>query len=197
MRVGRDCTAAGFAVAPGLPIGPGGGSSGPERAFAVSQVHGTWHKAVVVAEPKVLRKKSTAFSAVSCGSAGTCTAGGSGGHTAILASQVRGTWHAAVEVRGLSVLDNNGSAQISALSCNSPGTCSAVGTASDFHGHDYAFVLSEVGGRWGTAREVAAGLNDGGFAGLNTLSCTAGGRCSAGGFYGADTHRHAFVISRS
>src|SRR5215467_730872 len=40
-----------------------------------------------------------------------------------------------------------------------------------------------AGGTWGSAQEVAAVLNTGGFAEVNSVSCASAGNCSAGGFY--------------
>src|SRR5262249_59732295 len=40
-----------------------------------------------------------------------------------------------------------------------------------------------AGGSWGSAQEVAAALNTGGFAEVNSVSCAKAGNCSAGGVY--------------
>jgi hypothetical protein len=189
-----NCTAVGYAISGGLYVGEGGGSTGPQRAFAISQVHGTWRDMTAVTLPRALRKKASFFNSVSCVSAGNCTAGGVGGTTGIIASQVRGTWHTAAEVPGLAAL-NHGGAGINVLSCSSPGTCSAGGGYMGSHSHNQSFVVSEVGGRWGRALEVAGALNTG-QGGLNALSCTASGFCSAAGFYYASPRGHVYVISR-
>jgi hypothetical protein len=54
------------------------------------------------------------------------------------------------------------------------------------------------GGSWGPAKEVAAALNTGGDAQINSVSCAAPGNCSAGGFY-ADLNGgiHAFVVNET
>src|SRR5262249_60244067 len=48
-----------------------------------------------------------------------------------------------------------------------------------------AFVVSQVNGTWGKAKEVpgTAALNQGGFANFGSVSCASAGNCSAGGFY--------------
>ena len=56
------------------------------------------------------------------------------------------------------------------------------------------------GSAWGTAREVpgTAALNQGGFAGVLSMSCARAGTCGAGGDY-TDSSRHfqAFVVSQT
>jgi D-alanine-D-alanine ligase-like ATP-grasp enzyme len=54
------------------------------------------------------------------------------------------------------------------------------------------------GGTWGNAQEVAAGLNQGGEAQLNSVSCASAGNCSAGGTYTNNGEQaQAFVISQT
>ena len=54
------------------------------------------------------------------------------------------------------------------------------------------------GGTWGNAKEVAAGLNQGGEAQLNSVSCASAGNCSAGGYYTNNGEQvQAFVISQT
>ena len=50
-----------------------------------------------------------------------------------------------------------------------------------------------AGGTWGTAREVAAALNTGRFAEVNSVSCASAGNCAAGGSY--SNRGQAFVVS--
>jgi hypothetical protein len=54
------------------------------------------------------------------------------------------------------------------------------------------------GGTWGNAMEVAARLNRGGEAHLNSVSCASAGNCSAGGYYTDNgEEEQAFVISQT
>src|SRR5215472_14787617 len=68
-----------------------------------------------------------------------------------------GTWHTAIEVPGLGSLNKGagreGGAQVSSLSCGSPGNCAAGGFYRDRSGHGQAFVVSERNGVWGKAIE--------------------------------------------
>jgi hypothetical protein len=54
-----------------------------------------------------------------------------------------------------------------------------------------------VHGTWRTAIEVpgTAALNNGGFAGLESISCASAGNCSAGGSLEHNTLVHAFVVN--
>ena len=60
-------------------------------------------------------------------------------------------------------------------------------------------MVSEMNGKWGTAEEVAAALNTGKGAAVNSVSCASAGNCSAGGFYsaGKDHNAEAFVVSET
>ena len=62
------------------------------------------------------------------------------------------------------------------------------------------FVVSQVNGSWGTAKEVpgTATLNTGGNAAVQSLSCASAGNCSAGGYYTDSTgHGQSFVVSQT
>jgi hypothetical protein len=178
---------------------------GHVQAFVVSQVRGTWGKAIEVPGIAALNQggNATIFS-VSCAWPGSCSAGGvySGryGHgQAFVVSQVRGTWGSAEEVPGTAALNQRGPAVISSVSCAGPGSCGAGGAYKDKSGHSQAFVVSQVHGTWGRAQEVpgTVALNLGGFAGINSVSCAWPGGCSAGGIYiDRSGHVQAFVVSQ-
>jgi hypothetical protein len=54
------------------------------------------------------------------------------------------------------------------------------------------------GGSWGLAKEVAAALNTGGDAQINSVSCAAPGNCSAGGTYiDNGGGQHVFVVNET
>ena len=65
------------------------------------------------------------------------------------------------------------------------GNCSAGGSYTDTADGHQAFVVSEIGGTWGTAKEVPGTptLNKGDDAYVNSVSCASAGNCSAGGLY--------------
>src|SRR5437899_2730603 len=84
---------------------------------------GTWGKAEEVPGPAALNAGGDAFiRAVSCASAGNCSAGGdyrdSHGLTqAFVVGEAHGTWGKAEEVPGLAALNTGGLAVIFSLSC--------------------------------------------------------------------------------
>jgi hypothetical protein len=200
-----SCASAGNCSAGGFY----GNSSGSLVAFVVSEVGGAWGTAEIVPAPNPA--SGAAIHPVSCASAGNCSAAGSytdsSGHGQVfVVSQVNGAWGTAEEIPGLAALNTGGGASLwNSLSCASAGNCSAAGTYKDGSGHTQAFVVSQVGGTWGTAKEVpgTATLNKGGNAGIggagswNSLSCASAGNCSTGGSYkDSSGHTQAFVVSQ-
>ena len=65
-----------------------------------------------------------------------------------------------------------------------------------------AIVVNETSGSWGNAIEVpgTAGLNGGGNAHVNSVSCPTAGKCTAGGYYTDGSlptgHPQAFVVDQ-
>jgi hypothetical protein len=85
---------------------------------------------------------------MSCASAGNCSAGGdyldrSGHYQAFAVTEVSGTWRASVEVPGTGARNKGGNAQVSTVSCGSPGRCSAGGYYTGTNGYSQAFVVRE------------------------------------------------------
>jgi hypothetical protein len=197
-----SCASAGNCSAGGLYKD----GSGRAQAFVVSEVSGIWGTAIRVPGTGTLNRRGTAAgtSAVSCAAAGNCSAGGdytdsSSREQVFVASQVNGAWHTAIELPGMAALNQGGGAQITSMSCTSPGNCSAGGYYRDGSSHTQAFVVSQVGRTWGTAIEVPgiAALNQDGFARVNSVSCGSRGNCVAGGSY-LDGHglTQALVVSQ-
>jgi hypothetical protein len=185
--------------------GAGGftGGSGGQQAEVVSEVHGTWHKAIVIPGSEALNQSGQAeVASISCASAGNCSAGGQyidaqTAGQAFVASQVRGTWHKAIEVPGTAAANGGGNANIVSVSCASAGNCSAAGYATDSSGITHFFIVSQVRGMWHEPVEIAGitDFNGSAAAGIASVSCSAPGNCGAGGWY-IDSHGHqqAFVV---
>jgi uncharacterized repeat protein (TIGR02543 family) len=135
---------------------------------------------------------------VSCSSDGNCAAGGyykdsSAKTQAFVVDEVAGTWGTPSEVAGS--LNAGGGAWVNSVSCSSDGNCAAGGRYRDSSGNYQNFVVDEVGGTWGTASEVAASLNSGGHAWVNSVSCTSDGNCAGGGRYKDSSGNYgAFVV---
>jgi hypothetical protein len=177
-----------------------------QQAFVVSEVNGSWQQAEGVPGTAALDQGGQAsVDSVSCASAGNCSAGGgytdgSGHQQAFVVSETSGTWLQAQQAPGTAAL-NLGSipgAGIDSVSCGSAGNCAAGGSYTDSAGHRQAFLVSEVSGDWRQAVEVpgTAALNQGGDAGIYSVSCASAGNCSAGGGYtDGSGHPQAFVVS--
>jgi hypothetical protein len=178
--------------------------SGHQQAFVVTQTSGTWGKAREVPGTAALNTGGNArVQTVSCASAGNCSAGGSysdgsGHQQAFVVTQTGGTWGKAREVPRIGALNQDGGAAVTSVSCASAGNCSAGGQYNDTPpGRGQAFVVDEVNGTWGKAKQVpgSAALNQGGdepsFSGP---SCSSAGNCSAVGSYtDSSGHGQAFV----
>ncbi len=71
-----------------------------------------------------------------------------------------GSWGRAIEVPGLGALNKGRNADVSSVSCASPGYCAAGGYYGNHGSNPYlatsgrGFVVSEKSGRWGRAVEV-------------------------------------------
>ena len=183
-----------------------------EQAFAVSEAGGTWGTAAEVPGTAALNAGGrAAIASVSCPAAGDCSAGGyyansSGVQQGFVVNETGGTWGTAQEVPGLAGLNLGTSpgGTVLSVSCSAVGECAASGYYTDSHGRKQAFVVSETGGTWGTAKEVpgTAALNAGGFAEASDVSCASPGNCSAGGYYASsvidDVHTvQAFVVKQT
>jgi hypothetical protein len=170
-----------------------------DQALVADEAHGTLGPAKEVAV--ALNKNGFArINSVSCPSAGNCSAGGfySGAKLqAFVVGETNGAWGNAEKVPGIAALNTGGDAQITSMSCASPGNCSAGGFYTGSGVTRHAFVVSETGGTWGTAQEVAAALNKGGNAQVSSVSCPSAGNCGAGGQYRGRVKEQAFVIGES
>jgi hypothetical protein len=179
----------------------GGGysaSTGIGQAFVVDEIHGIWHTAVTVPGITGLNHGRAAITSISCVSPGNCSAGGEyqdiTGRTQVFAvNEVNGTWHKAIAIPGIVGLNRGGFAVVASVSCASAGNCSAGGTYTDGSKHEQAFIVNEVNGTWHDAIKVPGTtvLEQGGGAGLNSVSCASVGNCSAGGYYNSG----AFVVN--
>jgi len=178
----------------------GASAASATRALASG---GIWGKAKRVPD-LLLNTGNAETDSVSCGSAGNCGAGGfytdtSGHFQAFVVNEVNGVWGKALKVAG--ALNTAGQARVASVSCGSAGNCTAGGQYKNGPGHFHyqGFVVSEVNGVWGKAREVPglAALNVGGDAEMHALSCASAGNCSAAGDYSnASGQTKAFVVSQ-
>ena len=142
---------------------------------------------------------------VSCAAPGNCSAGGNYALSAkrsqaFVVNETKGVWGIARTVPGLTNEEAGPNTEVYAVSCPSPGNCSAGGSYALSATETYVFVVSEKGGRWGRAKKVRSpaliGTGDGSF--ITSISCASAGNCSAGGFLpvtGAPADSGAFVVN--
>jgi hypothetical protein len=141
LTVAVSCGSAGNCAAGGSFTGPDGAIQG----FVLNEVSGRWGALRKVRGLGALNTGGRAYiNAVSCASAGNCTAGGafttSTGTHPFVVSERNGVWGKASEIRGLS-----GNSIVNAVSCASAGNCAAVGPR---------FVVNETSGHWHRAMLV-------------------------------------------
>jgi hypothetical protein len=177
-----------------------------EQAYVVDQTDGTWGKAEEVPGTAKLNTGGLAIvGAVSCASAGNCSAGGEyavsnpNDEQAFVVNETDGTWGKAEEVPGTATLNAGDEAQVFSVSCASAGKCSGGGIYLNASGSDQAFIVNETDGTWGKAEEVpgTGALNTGGNAAIESVSCRSAGSCSAVGNYSDTAGRgedQAFVV---
>jgi hypothetical protein len=194
-----SCASAGNCGAGGWYSGASG-----QQAFVVNENSGTWGTAEEIPGIATLNTQGqAAVTALSCASAGNCSAAGvyfgDSGQQAFVVNEINSTWGSAVEIPGTAALNSGGSADVTSLSCASAGNCSAGGFYQDSSGQQ-AFVADETSGTWGTAEEVpgTAGLGAGGGDETNSVSCASPGNCSAGGSYTDNSgNGQAFVVNET
>lgn len=194
-----SCASAGDCAA----VGTYTDAAGHHVGFVDNETNGVW--TTIQAVRGVADQGFGQTLSVSCASAGNCTAGGNYSAPGIptgafVVNEVNGTWGASQAVPGIAALNVGGNATTDSVSCASAGNCAAVGTYKGGAGSTEAFVVNQTNGTWGTAEEVpgTATLNKGENATINSVSCAAPGRCSAGGSYSDGSFQiQAFVVNES
>ena len=147
-----------------------------------------WRRAAAVLAGTALA--GTAGIAVMAGgaAAGQVTASMAGTQSAV-AAQVTppaGHWGDARQVDVSALQPGQGPIGIDALSCASPGNCSAGGHYTDSAQHRQAFVVTEDGGAWGEPVELTSGGIPDFSSGeplITSLTCPVADNCAVGGFY--------------
>ncbi len=130
-------------------------------------------------------------SAVSCASAGNCTAVGAfssgANRQGLLLTEVSGTWGTGVEATlPADASTSNPNVALASVSCASAGNCTAVGTYIDNAGNVPMLLLTESSGIWGTGVEAtlpAGARTSNQHVSVNSVSCGSAGSCTAVGSY--------------
>jgi hypothetical protein len=181
-------------------------SNGQGQAFTATMANGKWGPAVQVPGSAALNKGGFAeLTSVSCPTAGNCTAGGSyaAAKTStepLVVTEKNGTWGKTAGVPGAANLNTGQDMSVTAVSCVSPGLCSATGDFRTSKHSEGVWAASQNGGRWGQAGTIPglSGLATGGQAEVNGLSCATAGSCGLVGDYVTTTgSQQPFVVSGS
>jgi hypothetical protein len=200
-----SCGANGSCSAVGLDVATGGVPVG----FALSETNGTWSAATEVSMTSTLGAGGSGLNAVSCSSPGNCGAEGIGvysdasvhGGFAYVPFEVdesNGTWGSPNQFPGLSPLNVGLIATADAISCTSPGNCSAGGNYTDGLANSQAWVANETKGTWSAATEISMASNLGALgAVVASMSCSSAGNCGASGVYTTSSLTQDFVMSET
>lgn len=170
-----ECTAAGEADT----------LSNGNLAFVVGEQGGTWGQASLLPNGPPYATSAPIVPGrlpLSCAAPGDCALASGGA----IANEVNGTWTSQVAYPSLPgitppAVAGGTDAMVTAVSCPSPGNCSAGGFISPTDTKMYAFVIDEVNGTWGKAVRVAGTNYE---ADVLALSCAAAGGCVAAGTTG-------------
>jgi hypothetical protein len=177
-------------------------SHGRLQGFLATERGGHWSGAAPVPGLAQLNRGGNAsVISVSCATATSCSATGvyrdAHAHSqSFVASRRTSRWGSAVEIGGLARLNVGGTSQPAGVSCWSAGNCSVGGAYANAAHQLQAFVVTELGYRWGRATPLPSlhQLDSGGLAIINSVSC-AQATCAAGGFYQLGATTRAFVVS--
>jgi len=152
----------------------------------------TWQSARVVHLPSGATSLPSGYlPALSCASAGNCSAGGAFSDTkgrveGLLLREVHGVWRAPVTLVTPAGAAADPQVTITSISCATATSCGVVGSYQDRHGNSESFVASEVRGTWTRARQVVLPANaarSNQYSSLHSVSCASTGNCSAVGTY--------------
>jgi hypothetical protein len=181
-----SCASAGNCTAVG-----GYEDSSGSQGLMLTETSGMWATGVEAALPATARTNPGIEGlAVSCPSAGNCSAVGSyfdgSRHLhGLLLSETSGRWAAGIEPPLPANAGTNPSASVYRVSCASAGNCTAVGGYTDGSGHSRALLLTETSGTWATGVEASlpANANTSPDVSLDSVSCASAGNCTAVGNY--------------
>jgi len=174
---GGNCSAGGSYTAKGMST----------KAFVLNEKNGKWGN---LEQVRLIHGLGSGILAMSCPSAGNCSAGGRG----YVVSEKRGVWGNAEKIRGTS-------GGLNKIACSSAGNCLGVGFYSvpGLAGLVGPFAVTEKHGIWGKGRSFPRlnALADGPGSQLTGVACESPGNCTAVGYYYFDGNQNvAFAFSQ-
>jgi len=152
-----SCGSAGNCTAVGKYFNAAG-----HQGVMLTQTSGTWATGAEATLPAdAASNPNVRIDAVSCASAGNCSAVGTytdGAHDdGLLLNQTAGSWGAGVKASpppGAGTAGSAPNASFSSISCPSAGNCAAVGTYYDGPLHTQGLLMTESAGTWATGVEA-------------------------------------------
>ena len=162
-------------------------SSGFSEGLLLTETAGSWGTGVEAVLPAdgATPIEGSSLVAVSCASAGNCSAVGSsfdgtGNFPGLLVTETAGTWAAGVDapLPANAATSPYTESPLRAVSCASAGNCGAVGYYVDSSRTCQGLLLAETDGSWATGVE-ALPANAVGCAVTFAVSCPSAGNCSA------------------
>jgi hypothetical protein len=125
-------------------------SSGNQQGLLLTQTAGTWKATKAPLPAGAAANPAVTLSSVSCASAGNCTAvgsytGSSGNQQGLLLTQTPGTWKAAKAPLPTGAAADP-FADLSSVSCASPGNCTAGGNYADSSGNRQGLLVTRTSG---------------------------------------------------
>jgi hypothetical protein len=175
-------------------------SAGHEQGFLLDESAGAWGSVVRAPLPaNASSQPEVRLEALSCPSAGNCTAVGnynddSGQRHGFLVSETAGTWEAALEASVPANALSNPNDHLAAVFCASPGYCTAVGSYEDSPGKEQGFLWTQTAGTWGPGVEATLPANASSSSELLAISCPSAENCTAVGAYIASSGHWAGLM---
>lgn len=162
------------------------------QAFTQTMTSGSWADSQPATFAGGVQHASpdATFNAISCSSAGNCTAVGrfkdvASRNRAFTQTMTNGAWASSQPAAfAVGVENANPGAVFNAVTCSSPGNCTAAGSFVDATGLSLAFAQTMINGTWGEGQPAvfAAGvLGTYPNATFNAISCNGAGDCTAAG----------------
>jgi hypothetical protein len=180
-------------TAPGDCVAGGGytttGSVG--ESFVVSQVRGTWKRAVEVRLPSgAASNPGGEVNGIACTGIGFCVAVGNYANPAdqdqsYIVTESHGIWGRATRVTLPKGTPAGSASQLSAVACAGRGSCEAVGNYLDSGKNDQAMALAQDAGHWRQAVKITLAANalPDPEAFPVSISCVKAGDCVTAGSY--------------
>ncbi len=179
-----SCPSAGNCTA----VGRYQNASADRLGLLLTEKLGKWTAAEATLPAGAASDPNPILTPVSCASAGNCTTVGyytdtSGNRQGVMLTESSGKWAPGVKAAPPSPATNP-LVTINAVSCASPGNCTAAGWYTDSSGNQQGLVLTQSSGTWVAAKaKLPAGAAANPVVYMSSVSCASARNCTAVGEY--------------